>query len=354
MNKVTRNHYLLFLSTQLFLPLCTLLGWLFQRPFRLTVPWLELILLAAASVYLTKLLRRETGSRWLLLLLPASILNGIFLLLQGALGGLAAFTVIGCGWALLQNTPKGFLRSLCYLLCAFACAVLILILPLWGFAQVVGTTRTIAKEPSPGHRYTATLQSIDQGALGGDTVVEVKDHKNSIHILLGEFVSSQTLWTGPWGAHEETTLSWQDETTLLINDIAYTVAGDHASLLANISSTLGTTLLDAQVLEYFDTHGGFLGDGTTFAQVRCRLTPPDTTFWHPLPGPDELEDLVNRCTDENGTNKIPKITNGSWFFLNRHPKNTQPDTIKNHGSWNFTLALFDEETGMLYYFEYDT
>lgn len=357
MDKRSRNDLIYFLILQLFLPLCTGLGWLIQRPFQLTLPWLEVVLLAAVSIFLTRKLRQETASRWLLLLLPASIANGLFLLQQGELGGIAAFICIGCGWVLLQPAPKGFPKGCCYLLCALACAGLILILPLWGFAQIVGSTRILYKERSPGGRYTAIVSSIDQGALGGDTVVQVRDNQNSIHILLGQFVDSTTIWTGGWGDHEGMALSWEDETTLQIHGINYRVTGADAAQIAEISHTLGAEIKDGVLLEHQDTHGGFHGDGSTFVKIRGKVTIPDSRFWHDLPAPEEIIHTLSLRGNTAPEYSAAAVKNGKWFFLDRHTQSMDPasfSSIHQRGSWNFTLAVWDETTETLTYFEFDT
>lgn len=278
MDKKSRRYYVLFLTLQLFLPLCTGLGYLIHRPFVLTVPWLELLLLSAAAVFLTRQLRREAPCRWLILLLPLSILNGFFLLLQGWLGGVSTVVCLVCGWLMLEHAPKGFLRGLCYVLCLLLTVGYMLILPVWFFVQAMGGSETVRKVDSPEKRYTAIVRSIDQGALGGDTVVEVRDNRRSIHILLGRFVDSTELWQGGWGEHEGMTLLWEDGETLEINGISYAVSGEDAALIADISHTLGAEIPEGQVLEYWDDHGGFLGDGSTFVKIQGSCAVPDSAF----------------------------------------------------------------------------
>ena len=112
---------------------------------------------------------------------------------------------------------------------------------------------------------------------------------------------------------------------------------------------------------YIDTHGGFLGDGATFA--RLRFAPEDGAAleqvlaeeggWQALPVTGVAADRVNwglpiddcyRTTEERP--EFPEITDGLWHF-----RNTTPD---GDGVRNFELWIFDSETATLYYHEYDS
>ncbi len=112
---------------------------------------------------------------------------------------------------------------------------------------------------------------------------------------------------------------------------------------------------------YIDTHGGFLGDGATFA--RLRFAPEDGAAleralaeeggWQALPVTGVAANRVNwglpidgcyRTTEEHP--EFPEVMNGLWHF-----QNTTPD---GYGVRNFELWIYDSETATLYYHEYDS
>ena len=112
---------------------------------------------------------------------------------------------------------------------------------------------------------------------------------------------------------------------------------------------------------YIDTHGGFLGDGVTFA--RLRFAPEDGAAleqvlaeeggWQALPVTGVAANRVNwglpiddcyRTTEERP--EFPEITDGLWHF-----RNTTPD---GDGVRNFELWICDSETATLYYHKYDS
>ena len=112
---------------------------------------------------------------------------------------------------------------------------------------------------------------------------------------------------------------------------------------------------------YIDTHGGFLGDGDTFARL-C-FSPEDGAAleralaeeggWQALPVTGVAANRVNwglpidgcyRTTEEHP--EFPEVMNGLWHF-----QNTTPD---GYGVRNFELWIYDSETATLYYHEFDS
>lgn len=357
MDRKLRRFFIAFLALQLFLPVCKGLGLLMGKPFSLHLPVLLIPAMAAASLYLTKRLSREAAAYWFCLAFPAAFCNALVLLLEGILGGIAGIVCICCGWALLKGCPKGFFRGLFSLLFGLLTAGFGMILPLWGFACLMGHSRVVTKLPSPEGRYTAIVTSVDQGALGGDTLVDVRDHKETVNILLGSFVSSRRVYQGGWGAWEHLTLSWDSESVLNLNGTALPMEQEDLLPLGTIADTLGISIPEGQVLEYQDTHGGFHGDGSTFAKIQGRCQFPDSSLWHPLPAPEEIERAIALCRDREGNPRIPDIQTGYWYIWDRHPDSTDAHSnalLHSRSSWNFVLAVYDTEENLLYYFEFDT
>lgn len=76
----------------------------------------------------------------------------------------------------------------------------------------------IAETDSPDGRYTAVIISSDQGAMGGDTLVNIESNGNSRNFLLSEIKKDpETVWFGNWGEHERLNIQWIDNNTLSIN-----------------------------------------------------------------------------------------------------------------------------------------
>lgn len=123
------------------------------------------------------------------------------------------------------------------------------------------------------------------------------------------------------------------------------------------------------VISEEDTHGGFLGDGALIVKFDCTEISDSvlqqTENWNELPLTENLQ-LIMYGGEKDGVEYgynlaeeygIPEITSGSYFFLNRHSEAT--DTKSDSElfeliSFNFSLAVYDFDTSILYLFEFDT
>lgn len=129
-----------------------------------------------------------------------------------------------------------------------------------------------------------------------------------------------------------------------------------------ISGRLNINLDSCKIIESEDSHGGFLGDGQYFAKISC--TKIDINDWKELPLSTELQKTVgmhwcdgNGCNDIYEKYNIPKIKNGYYYFYDRHSESTNPkdDTdLNNRNSYNFTVAIYDSDNKIIYFYEADT
>jgi len=122
-----------------------------------------------------------------------------------------------------------------------------------------------------------------------------------------------------------------------------------------------------------DNHGGFHGDGKTFAKLE--FSPEDEGIilkefqdndnWRELPLSENINLLMYggiRGETSYSYNiaedfEIPKIENGYWYFVDRHSESTDSSSdteIFNRFSFNLTIAMYDVDTNILYYVEFDT
>lgn len=151
-------------------------------------------------------------------------------------------------------------------------------------------------------------------------------------------------------------------------------AGDDRGTLEDLSATLGTDLAQGTVLEEWDDHGGFQGDGTRWVVVSLAGADPAPAFspeagWHATPLPEELEAVwygVTRETDQGEETmgpylpegvSVPRVKEGYWFFQDRHGEAEDPgdpSELFSRASYNFTAALYDADGEALYYYELDT
>ncbi len=87
--------------------------------------------------------------------------------------------------------------------------------------------------------------------------------------------------------------------------------------------------------------------------------------WDSFPLPDSLKYIL--YGDEYGeshftkgeTSKpvLPEIKNGYWYFYDRHMDSVghkDESEFLNRTSYNYTVAVYDSDEDVLYYFELDT
>lgn len=110
---------------------------------------------------------------------------------------------------------------------AIVCAVIAVIFGFMFFTSLLfanfGVSTVLQDIQSPDRTYSAVVISSDDGALGGDNAVYVRNIQRDIPLLIGNLNSQRKqIWIGDWG--NVPTLEWADGNSLLINDKKYDVA----------------------------------------------------------------------------------------------------------------------------------
>lgn len=114
-----------------------------------------------------------------------------------------------------------------------------------------------------------------------------------------------------------------------------------------------------------DSHGGFHGDGESLAKIyftseqakKIELEINYNKHWRKLPMPERLQNCVSLYTEEEMS--MPIIENGYWFYLDRHSDaDNKYDENERYeekrASRNYSVAVFDSDENILYYYELDT
>ena len=129
-----------------------------------------------------------------------------------------------------------------------------------------------------------------------------------------------------------------------------------------VAYNLKLNVSSGEVAESFDTHGGFNGDGVTFAKIKfsddSALTQiENNNVWTPLPSDETVQALLygdysGFVCDENGNSLIPEIKNGYSMLIDKQDKSLT--NMLERASLNFVLGVYDTDTNTLYYYELDT
>lgn len=163
-------------------------------------------------------------------LLPLGILSWFKLIAACDYSGmsmlLALFSLVCLAMLLFRSSGKTGWKL------ASGAAAVLLAIPL-AFGLLIGSVfgnfgeNTVVREiKSPNGSYVAQVVDSDQGALGGNTLVEVRAEEKTVDLLVVRFTKRPIrVYTGAWGEFDTLPVEWQDETTLLIKGHAYRVGG---------------------------------------------------------------------------------------------------------------------------------
>lgn len=142
-------------------------------------------------------------------------------------------------------------------------------------------------------------------------------------------------------------------------------------LKAEILENTGINISDGTVKEFYYT-GGFHGDGTVFSVLRISNGKAGDEIkkredWKKLPLDDTVKALLYGTdvssgdlfvsvgpyfTNEDGETLFPQVYEGYYYFYDRDSENKED--ILNRPSLNFTAAIYDTDSGILYYGRMDT
>ncbi len=111
-----------------------------------------------------------------------------------------------------------------------------------------------------------------------------------------------------------------------------------------------------------DTHGGFMGDGEYLLVLDCsgegEKILAQTGEWTAFPLSDNLREALYEW---GPSERIvpPEISSGVWYFYDRFADETAFDRrsdarLLSRPAVNYSLLMYDSDTGRLYYYEMDT
>lgn len=102
--------------------------------------------------------------------------------------------------------------------------MLIFFISALGLFGTFGSNEVYREVYSPGGKYTAKIVINDQGALGGSTVVMLKNNEDIKNILLYHLEKKEIkLYSGKYSEYASIIAEWQSDNVLLINGEEYII-----------------------------------------------------------------------------------------------------------------------------------
>lgn len=160
------------------------------------------------------------------LISPFALINAVFYIIEAPNIWVIAGVLISSGCCFYLTIKYG--KPLALKIIALILSAL-MILPI-GFISFVylifgnmGQNTVVQTIESPSGKYYAQVIDSDQGALGGDTLVDVYE-KSGINVILFKIEKKpQTIYSGDWGEFNNMQIHWKDDRCLIINSTEYKI-----------------------------------------------------------------------------------------------------------------------------------
>ena len=224
--------YILFLLTILF-PLGVSISTCFGYTFELASVSVFAIVIVLISIVLCILSHAEekpynSGVLGLIftILTPLSIINAVFFMLESPKVWIVVSVFIAIGCSAYLTIKHGTPRLLKIIMFALS-VILILPVGFLGFISLIfgniGQDTVVQAVESPNGVYYAEVIDSDQGALGGDTLVEVYENAEINLLVFRIFKNPQRVYHGEWGEFEDMDVHWKDDQCLVINSVEHPI-----------------------------------------------------------------------------------------------------------------------------------
>ncbi len=157
---------------------------------------------------------------------PLSLINAAFYIFACPQGWVVANVFVSAVCCCFLAVKYG--RPLLPMIVALVLSAL-MIVPL-GFISFIlsifgsiGQNTVVQTVESPSGKYYAQVIDSDQGALGGDTLVDVYKKSGINAILFKIEKKPQRVYFGEWGEYETMQIYWKDDRCLVINSVEYII-----------------------------------------------------------------------------------------------------------------------------------
>lgn len=162
----------------------------------------------------------------LALLSPLSVVNALFYILKSPKIGVIVcmlISVVCCFYLTVRFGKPRLLKNIARVLSVLMLVPMVFLGFMVVFFGNVSQNTVVQTVASPDGRRYAQVTDIDQGALGGDILVEVYP-KGELNALLFKIARKpQRVYLGDWGEFQNMKIHWKDDHCLVVNDVEYEI-----------------------------------------------------------------------------------------------------------------------------------
>lgn len=162
----------------------------------------------------------------LAIITPLSLINAVFYIFECPQIWVIASAFLSAGCCCYLTVKHGKPLSLKIITLVLSALML---LPIGFFRFIalifgnIGQNTVVRTVESPSGKYYAQVIDSDQGALGGDTLVDVYQDCRINAILFKIEKKPQRVYFGDWGEFENMQIHWKDDNCLVINSVEYEI-----------------------------------------------------------------------------------------------------------------------------------
>lgn len=234
MKKVFLWHLHLMLVLTILFPAGTIAAACFGYRFQLfSVPGFAAVIavISVCTVVLDCWLGVQLESKILSVLLavivPASLINALFLIFACSRIEVVAYgflsAVCCCFLSIRHGKPAELKLAILVLSALMILPISFLSFLFFLFSDLAQNT-VVQTISSPSGIYYAEVIDSDQGAMGGDTLVDVYHTRSSLNLFLFTIEKKpKCVYVGNWGEYENMQIYWQDDSCLVINSAEYRI-----------------------------------------------------------------------------------------------------------------------------------
>lgn len=171
-------------------------------------------------------LKSKTVQILLAIITPLSLINAVFYIFECPQIWVIASVLFSAGCCCYLTVKYGKPLSLKIVTLILST---LMILPIGFFSFIIlifgniGQTTVVQTVESPSGRYYAQVIDSDQGALGGDTLVDVYK-KSGISLILFKIQKKpQRVYWGEWGKFNNMQIHWNNDNCLAIDSVEYEI-----------------------------------------------------------------------------------------------------------------------------------
>ena len=191
------------------------------------------IAIAALSVWVVALdlncrntLENDTIRILLAIITPLSLINAVFYIFECPQIWVIASVLLSAGCCCYLTVKYG--KPLTLKVVTLVLSAL-MILPIGFFSFIalifgnIGQNTVVQTVESPSGKYYAQVIDSDQGALGGDTLVDVYQDCGINALVFKIEKKPQRVYFGEWGEFNTMQIHWKDDNCLVINSVEYEI-----------------------------------------------------------------------------------------------------------------------------------